>query len=149
VLFFNLIALAPIVVGVFIEVESIVVTGPLLFLLGIATIITGQKSRHPSAWVVGSAQCAVCLFILALILILDWSPRQAQVPVSAAAVAYALLITPALVLASFFTKPRFDPYRCQTCDYPLIGLPSPRCPECGTPFDPFQVPNWPKAETNH
>jgi hypothetical protein len=25
--------------------------------------------------------------------------------------------------------------RCQTCGYLLAGLPSHRCPECGTPFD--------------
>jgi hypothetical protein len=28
-----------------------------------------------------------------------------------------------------------DPRRCVSCDYLLIGLCSPRCPECGTPFD--------------
>lgn len=27
-----------------------------------------------------------------------------------------------------------DLNRCERCDYPLIGLPGPRCPECGTPF---------------
>jgi hypothetical protein len=25
--------------------------------------------------------------------------------------------------------------RCQKCGYLLIGLPEPRCPECGTPFE--------------
>ena len=25
---------------------------------------------------------------------------------------------------------------CQRCGYPLVGLPEPRCPECGEPFDP-------------
>ena len=25
---------------------------------------------------------------------------------------------------------------CLECGYPLDGLPEPRCPECGTPFDP-------------
>lgn len=29
---------------------------------------------------------------------------------------------------------RPDPGRCAQCDYPLMGLPGPRCPECGTPF---------------
>jgi hypothetical protein len=28
-----------------------------------------------------------------------------------------------------------DPPRCERCDYLLIGLPEPRCPECGEPFD--------------
>jgi ribosomal protein L37E len=26
--------------------------------------------------------------------------------------------------------------RCRNCDYPLYGLTTERCPECGTPFDP-------------
>jgi len=28
---------------------------------------------------------------------------------------------------------------CMQCGYPLIGLPSTRCPECGTPFDSSQL----------
>ncbi len=30
---------------------------------------------------------------------------------------------------------RFVP-RCERCDYPLVGLKGPRCPECGRAFDP-------------
>ena len=26
--------------------------------------------------------------------------------------------------------------RCAKCGYLLCGLPEPRCPECGTPFEP-------------
>lgn len=29
---------------------------------------------------------------------------------------------------------------CQDCGYNLTGLPEPRCPECGTEFDPSTVP---------
>ena len=29
---------------------------------------------------------------------------------------------------------------CLTCAYNLTGLPEPRCPECGTEFDPATVP---------
>lgn len=25
---------------------------------------------------------------------------------------------------------------CRECAYPLVNLPAPRCPECGSPFDP-------------
>ncbi len=31
--------------------------------------------------------------------------------------------------------PTHDPGRCRVCDYDLRGLPEPRCPECGTPFE--------------
>jgi len=30
---------------------------------------------------------------------------------------------------------RKDRSRCRKCGYALRGLPEPRCPECGTPFD--------------
>ena len=29
---------------------------------------------------------------------------------------------------------------CLKCGYPLKGLPSPRCPECNTTFDPDRLP---------
>ncbi len=37
--------------------------------------------------------------------------------------------------------------RCPRCAYPLHGLPEPRCPECGTPFDPALLePTSPQPE---
>jgi hypothetical protein len=32
-----------------------------------------------------------------------------------------------------------DDRRCKECGYFLIGLTTPRCPECGTPFDPAKL----------
>jgi len=32
--------------------------------------------------------------------------------------------------------PVYEPGYCGACGYNLRGLPEPRCPECGTPFDP-------------
>ena len=32
-------------------------------------------------------------------------------------------------------RPVYPPGHCTTCGYNLRGLPEPRCPECGTPFD--------------
>ena len=29
-----------------------------------------------------------------------------------------------------------DSAQCRECGYLLRGLPEPRCPECGRPFDP-------------
>ena len=50
----------------------------------------------------------------------------------------------ALVLGLRYVEQRRDLDRwmresrsmCRSCGYPLKGLPSPRCPECGTPFEP-------------
>lgn len=32
--------------------------------------------------------------------------------------------------------PYHEPGKCRVCEYDLRGLPEPRCPECGTPFEP-------------
>ena len=34
------------------------------------------------------------------------------------------------------SDPRVAEGRCARCGYDLQGLTEPRCPECGTPFDP-------------
>ena len=57
----------------------------------------------------------------------------------------ACSMLPALLLTSVvFIRNRYwpvhEPGRCRVCDYDLRGLPKPRCPECGTPFDPAEVP---------
>jgi hypothetical protein len=36
--------------------------------------------------------------------------------------------------------------RCRNCQYPLAGLTTPRCPECGTPFNPYLAPKEPPNE---
>ncbi len=52
---------------------------------------------------------------------------------------------PALVIAVptvFFWRRsrRLAAGYCRKCRYNLTGLPEPRCPECGTEFDPSRVP---------
>jgi hypothetical protein len=34
------------------------------------------------------------------------------------------------------------PEHCSNCGYNLFGLPEPRCPECGEPFDRPKGPPW-------
>jgi hypothetical protein len=49
------------------------------------------------------------------------------------------LIPCVLLCAVAFVRNRYRPVRpeghCVVCGYDLRGLPEPRCPECGTPFD--------------
>lgn len=52
------------------------------------------------------------------------------------------------VIVSLFLWPRlpvWEPGSCTQCGYPLRGLPLPRCPECGTPFDPDKTPFFHRA----
>jgi len=56
---------------------------------------------------------------------------------------YAILPAFLLTSAAFIRNrywPVHEPGHCRVCEYDLRGLPEPRCPECGTPFDPAEVP---------
>lgn len=57
--------------------------------------------------------------------------------IAAVATACAIIAESAWMLRRRFPRPRD---RCKTCDYRLIGLTTPRCPECGTPFDSPAIP---------
>ena len=58
---------------------------------------------------------------------------------AACAILPTLLLTGAAFIRNRYW-PVYEPGRCRVCDYDLRGLPEPRCPECGTPFDPTEVP---------
>lgn len=40
------------------------------------------------------------------------------------------------ILGAWMRGPQVDLGHCRECGYNLAGLPEPRCPECGTKFDP-------------
>jgi len=54
----------------------------------------------------------------------------------------AIVVAMLLMLAVSRTRFRdrqHEPGCCEECGYPLSALTEPRCPECGTPFDPEWV----------
>lgn len=55
-----------------------------------------------------------------------------------ACLAYPVLGAVTVGVVRWFRRvgPPPDPTLCRACGYSLIGLPEPRCPECGSPFDP-------------
>ena len=55
--------------------------------------------------------------------------------------AIVFLLLAAIVYVRKRFWPFYEPGRCRVCDYDLRGLPEPRCPECGTPFDPGEAMN--------
>lgn len=72
--------------------------------------------------------------------------RRLTVPLvgTAVACAWAIVVT----WGAPFLMARFErkPGTCQNCGYNLTGLPLPRCPECGTSFDPQAPPKLPDCQ---
>ena len=86
---------------VYLEVESVLVTGPILLLLGAALLIGGVVLRRPLTACVGAAHCAVCVLFVALVNLLAWSPSEARWPFTAMGAVYTLGIATPTALALF------------------------------------------------
>ncbi len=87
--------------------------------------------------------------ITAHLLAAYWAPGLPSilnaVAIGAAAQFAITAIAPAALFAAVVYLrnrwwPESRPGHCLVCGYDLRGLPEPRCPECGTPFDPAEVP---------
>jgi hypothetical protein len=65
---------------VWVDVESVIVTGPIIALLGTMVIVRGiieQRSRHLIA---GTAHLGICLLFVVLVNLRNWSPNEAAMP---------------------------------------------------------------------
>lgn len=60
----------------------------------------------------------------------------APIAIAACAISTVILF---IVTRSYVRFKRRKPGQCLKCHYNLVNLPEPRCPECGTPFDPQWV----------
>jgi len=76
------------------EVESIVGTGPVFSILGLVVCIGWIYSRSLATFVFGLSASVISLFVLALIMGLNWSPGDASVPVPLILLAYEAVIVP-------------------------------------------------------
>ncbi len=132
---------------VFVDVESVVGTGPILFIFGLLLVVSGAFCRNGYAVGVAISMIAVSLLFFGLVYFLRWSPRDAEQPFTVMSIIYVVLMSP-LVLIALLQRPRvtrWRPWECQSCGYPLFGLKTPSCPECGTPFDRARIPEPPTA----
>ena len=64
----------------FVDVESVLVTGPVVAVLGVCLALTGASARRPTAVWLGVAHIAVCALFFLLAWGLGWGPRQATRP---------------------------------------------------------------------
>ncbi len=112
--------------------------GPVIFLLGLATIAYGMVARARQVAWLGLAHCLICGLFVGLVNAFGWGPKQAMLPFFLLGLAWTVA---AGIYAHELRRrlPLYQPWQCQRCGYPLFGLSRARCPECGEPFTPAQL----------
>lgn len=99
--------------------------------------------------IMASGMCS--LYVIAISLGYAFSPDPIERATAGWGLLYLLTFTfgilgggSILLLCSIaYLRNRYWPLvpagHCRVCGYDLYGLPEPRCPECGTPFDPEEL----------
>jgi hypothetical protein len=63
-----------------VDVETVIVTGPIIALLGGMVAVRGIIERRAGFTVLGAAHLGICLLFVVLVNLLRWSPREAFTP---------------------------------------------------------------------
>lgn len=82
-------------IAVFVDVESVLFSGPLLLLIGLYLLIAGVMHRLLWLAVTGALHVGICALFFGLVQLLQWSPREAETPFRILSTVYCW---PALVL---------------------------------------------------
>lgn len=128
----------------FAEVRSVLVTGPIVLVLGLILLIRSIRLHFPSGLALGILHCAVPILLTLLVAAMSWSPEESKWPFVGIGGLYLAATLPLANAAYWLVPTRRDPNRCVRCGYLLCGLTEPRCPECGTPFNPADVDQLPQ-----
>jgi len=132
----------------FYDVEVVMCTGPIMAVLALIVIILSRVGGHPALALLGLANIAVCLLFFGLVVLLDWSPSEAETPFTVMGFAFTLGTLPWAWQLTRRAPHDINPGECQACGYLLFGLTEPRCPECGSPFDPALLRNIGPPQTS-
>jgi hypothetical protein len=62
------------------KVESVLISGPLIALIGSLMILSGGLTRDLRVAVLGAAHCAVCVLFVVLVNLRNWDPDDARLP---------------------------------------------------------------------
>ena len=68
------------IVGV--DVETVIITGPIIAVLGLMILIRGIIERRPPFAILGAAHLGICLLFIVLVNLFHWSPGEATKPFS-------------------------------------------------------------------
>lgn len=130
----------------FIDVESVVLTGPIEFILGLLLIIFAAILNHHLGITLGGLMISIAIALTALVNILHWSPSDAHTPFVYITTPFVLCTTPMFVFALLRIPKAFFEWQCPSCGYLIYGLESPQCPECGTELNPDMVEKYRQHE---
>src|SRR5215213_10130729 len=69
-------------IAIWIDVQTAMLSGPLLFIAGTLTILAALKPRRYAGITLGASHIAICLAFVILVNAFRWSPADAQAPFS-------------------------------------------------------------------
>jgi hypothetical protein len=88
------------------KTESVIGTGPVLFTLGLLTLLGGLFTRDRPVAGVGACHCGICLLFFGLVNLLEWSPDEARNPFLVMGTVYTFAVAFPTGFALF--RPRAD-----------------------------------------
>lgn len=124
---------------VLVDVESVMATGPVIFMAGTLLVGLGIHASYLHAVWLGAAHMVICILLFALVVVYSWTPDEATMPFALIGLGYVAVSLPLTLWARAHCPALRRPWQCVNCGYLLYGLTEPRCPECGTPFDSAQM----------
>ena len=89
---------------VWVTVLSVLVTGPILFLIGVLLVISGALAHDRRALWFGVSHATVCLFFVFLVNLLEWGPDASQAPFAVMGTLYTLGVTVVAMRPGLFGK---------------------------------------------
>jgi hypothetical protein len=87
-----------------VKVESVLVTGPVLFAIGLSMFVGGLRGTDPYGWALGLSHCTLCVLLVMLVNVLHWSPSEAARPFLVIGIAYTVA-TMGATLAYLLRRP--------------------------------------------
>lgn len=123
------------------SVPTAAVAAPIIVAMSLLLLVIGHRARYTAAVRLGLAQVGVLVLLLAMVAVRP--PLGDAIVQGVVHFAFLLVGAVALFITSLHAwqnHPAFQRrWECQECGYILRGLIRPRCPECGTPFDPRRL----------